>query len=306
MSLHRSHVIGRAIAAAGAVALLTALPLAATGHAEPTSETPTSTTAAPTSEAPATSEVPLPTTDASTSATTSAPPTTGTAPGEVTQVLYVAAMAETTGDLIDGVQVNISDGTHVYQADAPASVSVVPGDYYVSVLHMPDGYTVVHEPGPIRITADSGQHAQVILRRTTDNPDPNGRATLVVHTLTTSGVAVPNVPVTATRKAPCNAEQNDIPPDAASFEQFTGVTDHDTAVVTFDVPVGCYVLSMTPPASPKPVPTDAFNVFVTEPGSTVQHIIRFEDPGAPPAPQPRNTEARVPVSSIPSGPVSRP
>ena len=298
MSRYRSQVIGRAIAAAGTIALLT-LPLAGVGHAEPTSDaaSPT-TTAAPAGETPATSDIPLPTTAVSTSATSSAPPAE-----ETTGTLNIAVLDTTSGSPITGARVNVSDGTHVYPTDAPATISVVPGDYYVSVLTLPPGYGVVHEPGPIHITAGGGADAQVILSKLPDRS--NGRATLVVRTRTLSGVPVPNVPVLARRMQPCNPEQHDIPPGGTEFERFTGVTD-SSGVLTLDVSTGCYQLSMTPPAEPKPVAEGMHSAFPTEPGSTAEVEFRFQDPDTPTtAPQPRDPAARVPVSSIPSGPVSR-
>ncbi|MFD0364359.1 hypothetical protein ACFQZZ_23215 [Nocardia sp. GCM10030253] len=124
---------------------------------------------------------------------------------------------------------------------------------------------------------------------------PPEHSALIIKTLTISGGAVPDVPVTVRLVQPCDPALHDIPVgETAEVRHWTGSTDRD-GTTTFSVPVGCYVFTMDPPPGSSPVPEGMHSAFVTAPGQIVSGVLRFEDP----APLPCTAEAIVDDLDVP-------
>lgn len=117
---------------------------------------------------------------------------------------------------------------------------------------------------------------------TSTAPAEHGLGTLVLHTVTLQGVAVPNVPVYVARHAPCDPASGDLPETAAEVERWADITDVNGEIM-LTVPVGCYRFGMEPPPGTVPVPEGMHTLFLTAGGRVVTGLLRFEDPAAAPS-----------------------
>jgi len=116
----------------------------------------------------------------------------------------------------------------------------------------------------------------------TTAPGEHGLGTVILHTTTLSGDAVPNVPVHLARYAPCDPASGDLAEGAAEVERWSDTTDAD-GEITWTVPVGCYRFGMEPPPGTVPVPEGMHTLFLPEGGRVVTGLLRFEDPEPAPS-----------------------
>ncbi|RDI42951.1 hypothetical protein [Nocardia mexicana] len=115
-------------------------------------------------------------------------------------------------------------------------------------------------------------------------PDRSG--TVILRTVTLSGIAVPYVPVDLRLVRPCDPAGHDIAEGTPEVRRWDATTDANGQAV-FAVPTGCFRFGMDPPAGTNPVPEGLHSLFVESPRQTVYGLLRFQDPAPDPvcAPQ---------------------
>ncbi|MFD3702993.1 hypothetical protein ACFWUP_07580 [Nocardia sp. NPDC058658] len=112
---------------------------------------------------------------------------------------------------------------------------------------------------------------------TTVQPPAPATGTIVLRTVTLSGIPVPGVPVRLSLRQPCDPSSHDIPlAETTEALRLDGVTD-DQGSAVFTAPTGCYHFGMTAPAGTNPVPEGMHSLFLVTPGSTVTGKLRFND-----------------------------
>ncbi|WP_306363955.1 hypothetical protein [Nocardia sp. CC227C] len=119
-----------------------------------------------------------------------------------------------------------------------------------------------------------------------DSAPSRGGGTVVLRTLSLSGIAIPYVPVELALLRPCDPLGHDLPegtPEVRRWDATTGIDGQ----ATFSVPVGCYRFGMNAPPGTDPVPEGMHTLFVESDGQTVFGSLRFQDPAPEPvcAPQ---------------------
>ncbi|WP_410869737.1 hypothetical protein [Nocardia sp. A7] len=134
--------------------------------------------------------------------------------------------------------------------------------------------------GPPTITSVGGRPSSA---PTTAQPPAAATGTVVLRTVTLSGIPVPGVPVHLSLQQPCDPSSNDIPVgETAETLRRDGVTD-DQGRAAFVTEIGCYRFGMTAPAGTNPVPEGMHTLFLVTPGSTATGQLRFQDTPREPA-----------------------
>ncbi len=119
----------------------------------------------------------------------------------------------------------------------------------------------------------------------TARPPESSIGTVVLHTVTLSGIPVPGVPVHLSLQQPCDPASNDIPVgETVETLRRDAVTD-EQGRAAFVTEIGCYRFGMAAPAGTNPVPEGMHSLFLVTPGSTATGQLRFQDtaPGPTPA-----------------------
>ncbi|TCJ99084.1 hypothetical protein [Nocardia alba] len=118
---------------------------------------------------------------------------------------------------------------------------------------------------------------------TTVRPPEPATGTVVLRTVTLSGIPVPGVPVYLSLQQPCDPSGNDIPVgETAETSRRDGVTD-EQGRAAFVTELGCYRFGMTAPAGTNPVPEGMHSLFLVAQGGTVTGQLRFQDIAPEPA-----------------------
>ncbi|WP_194824275.1 hypothetical protein [Nocardia sp. XZ_19_231] len=117
----------------------------------------------------------------------------------------------------------------------------------------------------------------------TATPPAAATGTVVLRTVTLSGVPVPGVPVHLSLQQPCDPSSNDIPlGETVETVRRDGVTD-EQGQASFVTEIGCYHFGMTAPSGTNPVPEGMHALFLVTPGSTATGKLRFQDTPTEPA-----------------------
>lgn len=112
------------------------------------------------------------------------------------------------------------------------------------------------------------------------DPPPQLYGTIVIRTVTVSGVPVPGVAVRISLMQPCDPDSGSnagIPEDANEVSRQEGITDHE-GMATFTALLGCYYFGMTAPPGSNPVPEGLHSIFLKGAGVRVSGDLRFYDP----------------------------
>ncbi|MFD4457562.1 hypothetical protein [Nocardia sp. NPDC058480] len=125
----------------------------------------------------------------------------------------------------------------------------------------------------------------------TARPPEPATGTVVLRTVTLSGIPVPGVPVHLSLQQPCDPSSNDIPVgETVETVRRDGVTD-EQGRAAFITEIGCYRFGMTAPAGTNPVPEGMHTLFLVTPGGTATGQLRFQD--TPPEPAPACAESTI-------------
>ncbi|MFC6012706.1 hypothetical protein [Nocardia lasii] len=139
---------------------------------------------------------------------------------------------------------------------------------------------------------------------TTAPPPESATGTIVLRTVTVSGVPVPAVPVRLSLRRPCDPVGHDIPlGETTEALRRDGITD-DQGSATFTVPTGCYHFGMTAPAGTNPVPEGMHSLFLVTPGSTITGKLRFNDAAPASACAESTIETELGVDMAPAATIS--
>ncbi|MFF2391206.1 hypothetical protein [Nocardia sp. NPDC058114] len=137
----------------------------------------------------------------------------------------------------------------------------------------------------------------------TARPPELATGTVVLRTVTLSGIPVPGVPVYLSLQQPCDPASNDIPVgETVETLRRDGVTD-EQGRAAFATEIGCYRFGMTAPAGTNPVPEGMHSLFLVTPGGTATGQLRFQD--TPPEPAPACAESTIETElGVDPGPVA--
>ncbi|MFC9662314.1 hypothetical protein ACFVJ5_18935 [Nocardia sp. NPDC127606] len=137
----------------------------------------------------------------------------------------------------------------------------------------------------------------------TARPPEVATGTVVLRTVTLSGIPVPGVPVYLSLQQPCDPSGHDIPVgETVETLRRDGVTD-EQGRAAFVTEIGCYRFGMTAPAGTNPVPEGMHSLFLITPGGTATGQLRFQD--APPEPAPACAESTIETElGVDPGPVA--
>ncbi|WP_446223246.1 hypothetical protein ACTWPB_26680 [Nocardia sp. IBHARD005] len=135
---------------------------------------------------------------------------------------------------------------------------------------------------------------------TAQSPEP-ATGTVVLRTVTLSGIPVPGVPVHLSLQQPCDPSSKDIPlGETMETLRRDGVTD-EQGRASFITEIGCYRFGMTAPAGTNPVPEGMHTLFLVTAGGTATGQLRFQDT----APEPACAEATIETElGVDPGPVA--
>ncbi|MGY0500534.1 hypothetical protein ACWZHB_18765 [Nocardia sp. FBN12] len=173
------------------------------------------------------------------------------------------------------------------QTSAPSSVRPTIASSAPISVATPSAAPAVVPGGPPSGTSAGGQSNSALASTTpaaTARPPELATGTVVLNTVTLSGIPVPGVPVHLSLQQPCDPASNDIPVgETVETLRRDGVTD-EQGRAAFVTEIGCYRFGMSAPLGTNPVPEGMHTLFLLTPGGTATGQLRFQDTTPEPAP----------------------